>query len=171
MRNRSEKEMIRDFTSLTKDLKRQGINPGFYFMDNESSTALNLTMTTINTNYQLFPLSNHRAKNTEREIQTFKNRFIAGLCSVDKYFHLHLWDRLLQQATISLNLIRQSRTLPHIPTYAHIRGEFDFKRTPLAPHGTRVVINNRQNDCTSCSPHREDDCYIGPETEHYRCHK
>ena len=96
--------MIRALTSLTKDLKRQGINPGFYFMDNESSTALNLTMTTINTNYQLFPLSNHRAKNTEREIQTFKNRFIAGLCSVDKYFHLQLWDRLLQQATISLYL-------------------------------------------------------------------
>ena len=30
--NISDKEMIRSFTSLTEDLKIQGINPGLYFM-------------------------------------------------------------------------------------------------------------------------------------------
>ena len=34
-KNRSEEEMIRDFTGLTEDLKFRGINPGFHFMDNE----------------------------------------------------------------------------------------------------------------------------------------
>ena len=47
-KNRSYKEMLRDFTSLTKELKIQGINPGFHFMDNEASTALNMTMTKMN---------------------------------------------------------------------------------------------------------------------------
>ena len=120
MKNRSDKEMIRAFTSLTEDLKSLGINPGFHFMDNEASTTLKLTMTTMNTNDQLVTPGKHRAYNANIAIQTFKNHFIAGLCSVDKDFHLQLWDRLLQQATISLNLLIQSRTLPHISAYTHI---------------------------------------------------
>ena len=122
MKNRSYKEMIRSLTSLIEDLKILGINPGFHFMDNEAYTTLKMTMTTMNIKYQLFPPRNHRSNNSERAIQTLKNRFIAVLCSVDKYFHLQLWERLLQQATISLNLIKQSRTLLHISAYTHIFG-------------------------------------------------
>ena len=120
MKNGSDKEMIRDSTSLTEDLKRRGINQGFHFMDNEAYTSLNITITTMHTKYQLVPPINHRANNAERVIQTFKNHFIAGMCSIDKYFHLKLWERLLQQATTSLNLIRQSRTLPHISAYTPV---------------------------------------------------
>ena len=86
-------------------------------MDNEASTALNMTMTTMNINYQLVSPSNHRENNAERLVQTFKNHFIAVLCSVDKDFHLQLWDILLQQERISLNLLRQSRTLPRLSAY------------------------------------------------------
>ena len=77
-------------------------------MENAVSTALKLTMTTMNLKYQLVPPNNHRENNEDIEIQTFKNHFIAELYSLDKYFHLQLWDILLQQATISLNLLRQS---------------------------------------------------------------
>ena len=55
-------------------------------MDNEASTTLNLTMATMNIKYQLVTPSNHRAKNVEREIQTFNNHFIAGLCIVENIF-------------------------------------------------------------------------------------
>ena len=89
-KNISYKEMIRDFTPLTKELKTQGINPGFHFMDNEASTALNITMTNMNIKYQLVPPSNHISNNAERAIQTFKNQFIAGMFSVEKYFHIQL---------------------------------------------------------------------------------
>ena len=82
MNNRSDKDTIRAFTSLTEDFKNRIINPGFNFMDNEAYTALKLTITTMHIKYQLVPLSNHRANGAERAIQTFKNHFIAGLCSV-----------------------------------------------------------------------------------------
>ena len=117
MKNISDKEMIRSFTYLTEDLKRRGINPGFYFMDNEASAALNMTMTSMNITYQLVPPSNHKANNAERAIQNFKNPFISGLCSIDKDFQLKLWDIILQQETIILNLIRQSRTICHLSAY------------------------------------------------------
>ena len=76
-KNRSEKEMIRAFTSLAEYLNSQVINPCLYLMDNEASTALKMTMTSMNIKYQLVPPSNHRANNAEREIKSFKNHFIA----------------------------------------------------------------------------------------------
>ena len=64
-------------------------------------------MATMNIKYQLLPTSNQREKNAERAIQTFKNHFIEGMCSIEKYFNLQLWDRLLHQTKISLNLLRK----------------------------------------------------------------
>ena len=90
MKNTSDKEIIRYFTSLTEYLKRHQINTGFHFMYNETSTALNMRMTSMNIKYQLVTPSNDRANNSERAIKTFKTHFIAGLCRVDKDFHLQL---------------------------------------------------------------------------------
>ena len=88
IKNRSDKEIIKAFTSLTEYLKSRGINPVLHFMYNEVSTALNITITSINIKYQLVPPSNHRKNNSEISIQKFKHHFISGMCSVDKYFHL-----------------------------------------------------------------------------------
>ena len=71
--------MIWAFTELTEDLKICGIKPGFHFMDNEALTAIKMTMTAMDTEYQLVTPSNHIANNTEISIQTFKHHFIAGL--------------------------------------------------------------------------------------------
>ena len=88
MENISDKEIIRPVTDLTKDLRRCGINPGFHFMDDEASKSLKKKMTSMKIKYQFVPPSNHRSNNAERAIQNFKNHFTAGLCSIDKDFHL-----------------------------------------------------------------------------------
>ena len=62
-------------------------------------------MTDENIDFQLVPPGMHRRNAAERAIRTFKNHFIAGLCSVDKDLPLHLWDRLLPQAELTLNLL------------------------------------------------------------------
>ena len=49
--------MIRAFKSFTTDLKICGIKPGFHLMDIESSTALEMSMETMDINYHLFPPS------------------------------------------------------------------------------------------------------------------
>ena len=48
-------------------------------MDNKASTALKMKMDSMNIKYQLVPPSNQRANNSEREVQTFNNHFIAKL--------------------------------------------------------------------------------------------
>ena len=62
-KNINDKEMIPEFKYLTEDLKIRGINPGLHFMYNESSAALNMTMTSMKIKYQLVPPSNHRVNN------------------------------------------------------------------------------------------------------------
>ena len=89
---------------------------------------------------------------------------------MDRDFHIKLLDIILQQTTIILNYLSQSRTLPHILAYTHIFGEFYFNRTPLAPPGTIEVIHNSPNDRVSWKPHGEYDWYILPAIKHYSCH-
>jgi hypothetical protein len=68
--------------------------------------------------FQLVPPGMHCRNAAERGIRTFQNHFFAGLCSVDKDFPLHLSDKLLPQAKITLNILRASRINPNVSAYA-----------------------------------------------------
>jgi hypothetical protein len=89
--------------------------------------------TTNDVEFQLVPPHCHRRNAAERAIQTFKEHFVAGLSSVDPSFPLHLWDRLLPQAEITLNLLRSSRLHPQLSAAAHFHGIMDYNKTSFAP--------------------------------------
>ena len=91
-------------------------------------------------NYQLVEPQNHRVNAAERAIQTFKHHFIAGLSSTNPKFPIALWDMLIPQAVLTLNLLQTSRVNPKLSVYAQLNGQFDFTRPPLAPPGTRVLL-------------------------------
>ena len=113
----------------------------------------------------------HRENNAESSIQAFKNQFIVLLCRVDKDFHLKLWDRLLHQEKISLNILILSRIHPHLSDYTHIFGEFSYNRTPLFPPGTRIVTHNMPNYKASWSIYGKFVWYVVPAMELYRLYK
>ena len=123
------------------------------------------------TNKELVPPGVHRRNAAERAIRTFQNHFIAGLCSVDKAFPLHLWDQLLPQAEITLNLLRASRINPKLSAWAQLHGTFDYNRTPLAPPGIRVLAHEKPKDRTTWSAHGADGWYVGPALDSYRCYR
>jgi hypothetical protein len=123
---------------------------------NEASLALRNYLTKQGINYQLAPPHIHRRNNAEREIQTLKNHFIAGLCSVDPTFSLKLWDKVLPQATITLNLLKKSRSNPRMSVYAQVNWHFDFNRTPLAPPGTRIIAHQKPYQRAYWDPHGVD---------------
>jgi hypothetical protein len=114
MKNRDDKEMVRVFDLLIQSLIIRGLRSSLQHLYNEASLALGNYLTKQGNDYQLAPPHVHRRKNVERAIQTFKKHFIAGLCSVDLKFPLKLWDKLLPQATITLNLLRKSRINPRM---------------------------------------------------------
>lgn len=91
--------------------------------------------------YQLVPPHIHRRNAAERAIRTFKNHFLACLATADATFPVVKWDRLVQNAVITLNLLRNSRVNPRLSSYAYLFGTFDYNKTPLGPPGCKVVIH------------------------------
>jgi hypothetical protein len=95
MKNRGDKEMVLAFDFLIQSLIIRDLKPHLQRLDNEASLALRNYLTKQGINYQLAPPHIHLRNNAERAIQTFKNHFISGFCSVDPTFPLKLWEKLL----------------------------------------------------------------------------
>jgi hypothetical protein len=90
---------------------------------------------------------------------------------VDPTFPLKLWDKLLPQATITLNLLQKSRINPRMSAYAQLNGHFDFNKTHLAPPGTRIIAHKKPDQRASWDPHGLDGYYLGPALDHYSCYQ
>jgi hypothetical protein len=82
-----------------------------------------------------------------------------------------MWDELIPQAVITLNLLRTSRLNPKFSAYNQLFGIFDFNRMPLAPPGTRAMIFEDPDTRESWAPHGKLAWYLGPAMEHYRCYQ
>ena len=74
-------------------------------------------------------------------IKNFKAHFISILAGVDHNFPLNLWNKLLPQAELTLNILCKSNANPKILRHAHLFGPFDFNRLPLAPLRCTVQIH------------------------------
>ena len=170
MKNKTGSEILAAYTRAHTLFTSRGLKPQLQRLDNEASTALKSYMESQDVDFQLVPPHVHRRNAAERAIRTFKNHFVAGLCSIDRNFPLHLWDRLLPQALLSLNLLRSSCINPNLSAWAKVHGTFDFNRTPLAPPGTRVLIHEPSTVRETWAPHAVEGWYIGPALQHYRCY-
>jgi hypothetical protein len=135
MKSWSTSEWVRAYDTVHQELTVKGFKPKLQTLNNEASAALNFFFIANDVEYQLVPPHCHRRNAAERAIQTFKEHFVAGLSSVDPTFPLHLWDRLLPQAEITLNLLRTSRLHPRLSAAAHFHGLVDYNKTALAPPG------------------------------------
>jgi hypothetical protein len=170
LKNRQAPTIVAAYSILHARLCAAGLKPRLQRLDNECSQSLKDYMHDHDVDYQLVPPGIHRRNAAERAIRTFKNHFIAGLCSVDKNFPIHLWDRLLPQAEITLNLLRGSRINPKLSAWAQVHGTFDFNRTPLGPPGCRVLAHEKPAKRKTWAPHGLDGWYVGPAIDSYRCY-
>lgn len=96
-----------------------GVKPQLQKLDNEASRRLQQCINNKGIQLQLVPPHSHHANATERAIHTFKNHFIATLCGTDPLFPMNLWDQLVLQAELTLNLLRPARMIhvcPRTPT-------------------------------------------------------
>jgi hypothetical protein len=142
-KSRTEKETVGEYTVLYKQLTNAGLQPKFEMMDNKASKAVKEFLRKEAIQYQLVPPHIHRRNAAERTIRTFKAHFIAGLSTVDAHFPMRLWCQLLHQATLTLNLLRNSRLNKKLSAYAQVFGPFDFNTSPLEPPGQRIVAHEK----------------------------
>jgi hypothetical protein len=110
MKSRKDAEMIRAYDALLLRLKRAGIKPKKHALDNEVSENMKTHIRdTCKLNMELVPPGCHRQN--------------AGVADD---FPPSLWDRLLPQTEITVNLIRQSMLLR---MYQHMHTSVDPSTT------------------------------------------
>jgi hypothetical protein len=169
MKSRSASEWVKAYDTVHQELTVKGFKPKLQTLDKEASAALKNFFTINDIDYQLVPPHCHRCNATERAIRTFKEHFVAGLSSVDPAFPLNLWDRLLPQAEITLNLLRTSRLHPQLSTAAHFHGLVDYNKTAFAPPGCKIIAHEKPEKRRTWAPHGQHGYSLGPAMHHYRC--
>jgi len=118
---------------------------------------------------EIAPPGNHRTNLAERAIRTAKNHVVSSIATTDKNFPLELWDEIIPQAEITLNLMRGCRNNPVISAYEAVRGPYDLSKHPMAPAGMKVVVHEKPLQRGPWDPHGVEGYYLGPALEHYRC--
>ena len=171
MKSRKDEEMIRAYDALVGRLQRAGIQPKKHVLDNEISITMKAH---IDNKYkfllELVPPGCHRRNAAEVAIRNFKAHFLSVLAGTSPTFPPSLWDRLLPQTEITLNLLQQSNATPTVSAYAHLSGPFDYNKMPLAPMGCEVQIHEKTDSRGSWAYHSVDGWYLNTSAEHYRVH-
>ncbi len=145
IRNHKDNQMIQAYQNLwTRTNCNRETKPNMHILDNEASEAFK-TEIKKNCNLQLVPPDTHRRNLAERAIQTFKSHFITILTGVDSSFPMSLLDRLVPQAVITSNLLRQANKMPSVSAYEFVNGKFDYHKFPLAPFGCAVEMQESTN--------------------------
>ena len=117
---------------------------GLQILDNESSAEYKRDIKTKwNANYQLVTPNTHRSNAAERAIRTFKAHFISILAGVAPDFPRNLWDLLLPQTELTLNLLRQATLDPTRSAWSHFYGPFNYDATPTEPLGCDTIAHKR----------------------------
>ena len=171
MKDQMEGSMIKTYLiPWARIAASKSVQPKTHVLDNEALEAFKNEIEK-NCKIQMVPPDNHRRNLAKRTIQTFKNHFKSVLVGVDDSFPMRLWDKLLPQVILTLNLLQQSNVAPTILAYADANGPFDYNAMPLAPMlGCTVQIYESTNRRTTWAENSIKGWYLHTSPEHYRCH-
>ncbi len=119
---------------------------------------------------ELVPPGYYQQNAAEVAICNFKTHFLSVLAGVAEDFPANLWDRLLTQTEITLNLLRQSNATPNLSAYIHLSGPFDYNKMPLAPMGCAAQIHKKADKQGAWQYHSVNRFYLYTSPNHYRTH-
>jgi hypothetical protein len=106
MKNCKDAKMIRAYNALLLRLKRASIVPKKHALNNKvSENTKNHICDTCKLDMELVPPGCHRCNTAKVAIRNFKAHFLSILASVANNFPPNLWDWLLPQTEITINLI------------------------------------------------------------------
>ena len=117
IKNRSDQELTKAYRILLGRAKATGLEVRKHVLDNECSNAMK-ELIRSECMLEVVTPHCHRRNIAEAAIKNFKNHFISILTGTDPNFPLKLWDTLLSQTELTLNLLRQSNAAPTISAQA-----------------------------------------------------
>ena len=127
-------------------LADRGHHVDVQILDNEvSADFINTIVEDWCETYQLVPPIVHRINVAERAVRTFKAHFLEILSGVDPKLPKYMWDNLLVQTELTINLLRQATLNPSMSAWEYFNGDFDYTATPLGPIGFKIIIHATSN--------------------------
>ena len=102
---------------------------------------------------------------------TFKYHFIAILAGVAPDFPRHLWDLLLPQTEMTLNLLQQATSNPTISAWENFNGKFNYNATPLGPLGISVIVHTKPGRQQPWDFRGKYVWSVGSSMTHYLCQR
>ena len=110
---RKDKHRLLVYDKLMQRLHDNKLTIDLQILDNEASAEhKRVIKKKWNADYQLVPTNTHQSKADEHTIHTFKAHFISILAGVAPYFPRNLWNLLLPQTELTLNLLRKATLDP-----------------------------------------------------------
>ena len=98
-----------------------------------------------------------------------KNPFIAILSGVDKRFPMHLWDRLLLQIEMTLDMLQVTNIKPWVSAKINLQGQHDYNKMPITPLGFHTMTHNKPERRTLWGPWASKGFYVSTSNKYYQC--
>ena len=170
-KTRKDIHRLKTYNKIMQRLSDHKLNLELQILDNEASAEYKRVIKKKwNINYQLVPPNTHQSNTAERAIRTFKAHFISIIAGVAPYFPRNLWDLLLPQTEVTLNLLRQAKLDPSISAWAYFHGPFNYDTTLLGPLGCHIIDHKKTATRTLWDVHGTDGWNVCVALQHYRCH-
>ena len=113
-------------------------------LDNETSAEYKQDITEKwKANYQLVPPITHQSNAAERAICTFKALFPSIITGVATDSPRNLWDFLLHQTELTLNLLKQATLDPSRSAWSYFHRHFNYEATPIVPLGCDITAHKK----------------------------
>ena len=117
--------------------------------------------------YELVPKGQHRRNIAEKAIQSWKAHTIGVLSGVSPKCHLSLWDKLLSQIDMQINLLRFSNVAPKVCVCPVLNGAHDFNRHSLARLRIEMQMLEHPDKRKTWNAKSKPTIYLGTSLEHY----
>ena len=137
-------------------------------IDNEDSEEYKRSIKNKrNAKYQLVPPHTHRSNAAERAIRTFKAHFLSILAGVVPDFPRNLWDLLLPQAELTLNLLRKATLDPSQSAWSYFHDSLNYNATPISPLGCNIIAHRKTGTRNSWDLRSAAGWYVGVALQYY----
>ncbi|KAL7484777.1 LOW QUALITY PROTEIN: hypothetical protein ACHAW6_010409 [Cyclotella cf. meneghiniana] len=129
---------------LIKCLLRTGVTPKKLILNNEITHYMKDHITDkYHFTLKLVSPGCHYCNAAKVAICDFKEHFLSVIAGAADSFPCSLWDHLLPQTKIMLNLLHQSNAMPTILAYAHLSCLFDYNKMPLDSMECEVHVHKK----------------------------
>ena len=169
MKGDSSDDLIKAYDHLITFFRTKGKVHRIINLDNQTSADLQTYFNKVaKVHYRYVPPGNHRTNHAERDIRTWKNHYTSVIAGVDPSFPKDMWDELLDQVDLTLNVLRSSG-VNNESAWDHTCGAYDYTRNPIGPAGAKVLVYESPLLRKSFDDHGVEGFYLGPAWNHYRC--